>query len=539
MINPGNFSKKEIADIYKKNNVDWDEYTHMANAKNDGHSVARTADLAAKYGGKDQIEKVDAAMRVSAHYLDNEQTSACLTNMQTNLFDNTMAFGINKYKTKEDAVKIHSLFVVSENVSSERKSNFTKSMVTTTDDASRQLYYGQEFSKIKDAAVTEGLAAAEQYVDSSVKSQYSKYVDNAIKNNGYSADEVKNINTARETGQTSYERTSPDSESISKTNSTSNSNSASNTSQTTANTTATATVSATANATSDSSQKVKVSTTNSTAVTEMKVLLAQINYEHSIALRDKAIADLERIIDKIQNDQEVRAQKQAELAAKESKTDEEIAQAIKDAAAKSVEPQDKTQKEIAKEVIDELEEDEKLEKKYNIPIETIKELQVAQRQGDLSKIYSKLGSISVDAQKHFIQYLSRKDTATIIGFIRSRSSDKSLIKELCKLNPSLIKVLDPNMLLDCGIVKADIIKYADPHQLSTLFYELAKVGNTDVLNQFYEVLGYNSDDIDDQSKPVPGDDRYFAMLNKNMSTASNKVPMRQEIVKKVPPELWG
>ena len=434
----------------------------------------------------------------------------------------------------------------SSDISGECKSAFTSNIVKSANNKQEVLGYSSKLSEIPDSAVTDGLAAAESFVKenygSDVSKQYSSYVDNAIKNNGYSSEEVKNINTARETGQTSYERNavSSDSNNTSNTNSTkanSTSNKAAN------NTTSAQTSNATANTVSTTSStpaKVKVSSANSNAVAEMKAQIAQVNYEHSIALRDKALADLERVIDKIQNDQQVRAEKQAELAKKEAKTDEEIAQAIKEAEAKSVEEQKAAQEQITKETIAEIEQQEKLEKKYHISAETIEVLRNAQKQGDLSTIYTKLGEISSDAQKHFVQYLSRKDTATVIGFIRNQSSNKALIKELCRLNPGLIKSLDAQMLLDCGIEKTDIIKYSDSHQLSILMYDLAKTGNTRVLNQFYDVLGSDAQHVASMpSKPVPGDDRYFAMLNKNMSTASNKVAMRYDIDKKVPRELWG
>ena len=438
----------------------------------------------------------------------------------------------------------------SSDISGECKSAFTFNIVKSANNKQEVLGYGSQLSKITDPAVTEGLAAIESFVKenygSDVSKQYSSYVDNAIKNNGYSSDEISNINTARETGQTSYERNavSSDSNNTSNTNSTS----ANSTSNKVANNTITnpasaQTSNATANTVSTTSStpaKVKVSSANSNAVAEMKAQIAQVNYEHSIALRDKALADLERVIDKIQNDQQVRAEKQAELAKKEAKTDEEIAQAIKEAEAKSVEEQKAAQEQITKETIAEIEQQEKLEKKYHISAETIEILRNAQKQGDLSTIYTKLGEISADAQKHFVQYLSRKDTATIIGFIRNQSSNKALIKELCMLNPGLIKALDPDLLLNCGIPKNDIIKYSDSHQLSVLLYELAKVGNNEELRQFYDVLGSDSQHVASMpSKPVPGDDRYFAMLNKNMSTASNKVAMRYDIDKKVPRELWG
>jgi len=465
--------------------------------------------------------------------------------MNYNMYKDSIAIGLNSEPLKEGNLgeKIAHNVLSSDNVSYDAKRALTSSYIEyALDDASR-VSHANSLSDIDNVGVAQGLIDGRQYVKS--KSAQTQY-DNAVTKSVNSVSDP--VKREQLTASHNEAKASSGNNSDSNTNrtSTSNNNSVSNTSQTTAKTTATATASATASAnsaakaTSDSSQNVKVSTKNSNAVMEMKAQLAQVNYEHSVALRDKAIADLERIIDKIQNDQQVRAQKQAELAAKEAKTDEEIAQAIKEAEAKATEKQEQVQKQITEETMAELEQQEKLEKKYNISIETINELRSAAKQGDLNAIYTKLGSISSDAQKHFIQYLSRKDAATIIGFIRNRSTDKALIKELCMLNPALIKSLDASLLLDCGIAKADIIKYSDSHQLSILMYDLAKIGNLRELNQFYDALGDNAQQVAGFSNtPVPGDDRYYAMLNRNMSTASNKVPMRQDINKKVPRELWG
>lgn len=495
------------------------------------HQLAADAtNTIARVGTEQEKTAYSEILSVTASVLNSDGMKGLQTSLSTqafSLFGDNLNQGVHQYYSQADQDAFRNSMVTDPNVSSDLKSLFTKSYIITGT-SEQQLHDAQYFSTVNDSAVTEGLAASVNHIsDHNVRNAVSSYVDNAIANNGYSSSEISAINNARATGQTSYS---------SSTSSASSSNSY--TSSASNNTTQTTTYSNTA-ASGNSQQTVNISATNKNTVNELRAQLAQINYEHSLALRNKAISDLEHIIDKIQNDQEVRAQKQSELSAKEIKTEEEVAQIVKEAEIKSSQEQEKAQKDIANEFVEELEQDKKLEKKYNISIDTINELRNAQRQGDLSKIYSKLGSISADAQKHFIQYLSRKDTATIIGFIRNRSTDKSLIRELCKLNPSLIKVLDPNMLLDCGIAKADIIKYADPHQLSAFFYELAKVGNTDALNQFYEVLGNNSGDIAGISKPVPGDDRYFEMLKNNMSIASSKVPMRQDINKKVPRHLWG
>ncbi len=544
-------SKKEIAEILSKAGL-FNRNT-LINSLNRRESkfAADVTNGITEYGTEEELADVKGIAGVSTKILTPEDGKAytlALNDNAYNLIADDFNRGIHTNWSQQQQDTYRNSMVTDINVPQERKSAFTRSYIVTGT-AEQQLHDVQYLSKINDSAVTEGLAAAEQFVDASVKSQYSSYLDNAIKNNGYSADEVKNINTARETGQTSYERNSSSTDSTNSSSRTSQptttttnpvNNNSSSTSKTSTASSSGGSAQTKPSASSASSTKVNISPANSNTVSQLRTQLAQLQYEHSIALRDKALDGLQHIIDKIQNDQQVRAQKQAELAAKEAKTDAEISQAIKEAETKSAQEQKKAEEQVAKETLAQIEEQEQLEKKYNIPIEKINKLKSAARNGDLATIYTELGTISADAQKHFVQYLSRKDTATIIGFIRNRSTDKSLIKELCRLNPGLIKSLDSNMLLDCGIAKADIIKYSDSHQLAVLMYDLAKVGNTRELNLFYEALGDDAPTVAaNMSQPVPGDDRYFANLYRNMSTASNKVAMRYDIDKRVPRELWG
>ena len=492
------------------------------------------------YGTEQQINEIKENASVAASVVNSSAMTIIQTNLSNSaysIFANDFNTGVHQYYTQEQQDYFRNS-MIAQDVPAERRTAFTKSYLITGNEQ-QQLHDAQYFSTVKDAAVTEGMASAVPHIENhEVRNTVNSYVDNAIKNNGYSSDEINNINTARETGQTSYERNAVSSDSNSSSSSssasdksqsaTANANSRSNSSQSTV-----ANTSSSSGATGNSTN-VKVSSANFNSVSEMKAQLAQVNYEHSLALRDKALGDLVSIIDKIQTDQEVRAQKQAELAQKEAKTDEEIAQAIKEAEAKSAEEQKQAQEQITKETMAELEQQEKLEKKYHISAETIELLRNAQRQGDLSTIYTKLGEINANAQKHFVQYLSRKDTATIIGFIRNQSSNKALIKELCRLNPGLIKSLDAQMLLDCGIEKADIIKYSDSHQLSILMYDLAKTGNTRVLNQFYDALGDDAQNIAAApAKPVPGSDEWM------MANMPVKVSMRHDIDKHVPRKFWG
>lgn len=398
------------------------------------------------------------------------------------------------------------------NISNECRSAFTSDLIKNANSSQEQLDYAKSLSTIQDPAVTEGLAAASQYVSPDAQAQYNSYIDYAIQNNGYSSEEISNINTARQTGQTSYERNVSNPNSSSNTNTSSTQNNASSTKPQGINPSnpAQPTTPSVASTTAAQTKIIVLSSANTNAVLEMRQKLAELEYQVSVEKKEKAMADLQRIIEKIQDDQEVRAQKKAELAAKEAKTDEEIAQALNEAETKAQEQQKVDESKLAQDAVEDLEQDEKLEKKFNLPIEKINQIRTAARNGDLSTVYSVLGTISVEAQKRFVQYISRKDTATIIGFIRNRSTDKALIKELCRLNPSLIKSLDADLLLNCGIAKTDIIKYADSSQLSIMLYNLSKLGNTEALHQFYEALGSDAATLTAFNSPVPGDDRFYA-----------------------------
>lgn len=487
--------------------------------------AAAATDIIASFDNPAMDETANAANEALAEVRPPEWLQYYGANVQTTKYDEAFTTGINNNLNTETATQIFS-FIANNATTDAKKTSIVQYSLTTTNDTERIKAYTESYKTIESPAVTEGMAAAAHNTTNATNASIiNSAVDYAIKNNGYSQSEINNINTARQTGQTSYERSTESSaadsaQSKAKTKTSTQQNTQSQT---------TATNPSTAQTNSNKST-VKLSAANSNSVQQMRQTLAQLQYESSVAKKEKAMQDLQNIIDKIQNDQEVRAQKQAELKAKEAKTDEEIASAIKEAETKSADKQKSDEAKIVEETkssfkeLNEVVETPKAEnvaKKFNISIDDVKALKEAHRQGDLNAIYTKLGSISADAQKKFIQIISRKDTATIIGFIRNRSTDKALIKELCRLNPGLIKSLDADLLISCGLAKTDIIKYADSRLLSTVLYNLSKVGNTEQLRQFYEALGETREQTASASTtPVPGDDRYFAMLNKNMSTAS-------------------
>lgn len=486
--------------------------------------AAAATDIIASFDNPAMDEAANAANEALAEVRPPEWLKYYGANVQTTKYDQAFTTGINNNLNTETANQIFT-FIANNATTDAKKTSIVEYSLTTTNDTERIKTYTESYKTIKNPAVTEGMAAAAHNTTNSENATIiNSAVDYAIENNGYSTSEINNINTARQTGQTSYERSTESSA----TNSAQSKTEAKTSTQQKTQSQATATNPSTAQ-TNSNKTTVKLSTSNSNSVQQMRRTLAQLQYESSVAKKEKAMQDLQNIIDKIQNDQEVRAQKQAELKAKEAKTDEEIASAIKEAETKSADKQKSDEAKIAQEAkssvqeLNEVVETQNVEnvaKKFNISVDDVKTLKEAHRQGDLNTIYTKLGSISAEAQKKFIQIISRKDTATIIGFIRNRSTDKALIKELCRLNPGLIKSLDADLLISCGLAKNDIIKYADRSQLSSMLASQARLGNTDLLNQFYEALGYSQEQISQEMSLIPGTSEWAEQMHNNMRKAS-------------------
>lgn len=108
--------------------------------------------------------------------------------------------------TKENAVEFISSVGNSGKVKSQAMSSFVKDYITTTsakNGAEDTLYAARELVKQNNPAVTEGLAAAYNSVDNSVKSQYKSVIDNAVSSGNYTAEQKANIQNAMATGNIS------------------------------------------------------------------------------------------------------------------------------------------------------------------------------------------------------------------------------------------------------------------------------------------------------------------------------------------------
>ena len=171
---------------------------------NRGADLTKTGQNAQKFGSLKDVEMTQNIIQKMNEYLDIEQAGECAVTLcqdpeAYNLYKKSVAIGINNYDVK-DATDILNLVGASEDVSDGVKASLTEKTVEMAS-AERQVYYGRELSKSGNEAVLEGLAAASESVDSSVRSQYTSYVATAASQ--CSPEAQARINTAMQTGEIS------------------------------------------------------------------------------------------------------------------------------------------------------------------------------------------------------------------------------------------------------------------------------------------------------------------------------------------------
>ena len=175
-------------------------------AHNDGKLVAKAIDSAMQSKDARSKEITENTVEISAKYLkDDELVTVGETAIQHEPLVKPFAKSINnrEYITKEAAANVSQKILSSDNVSNASKAVFTKDFVTeaAVNGAEEQVYFGKVLSTIDNPAVTEGLAAASNSVDSSVRAQYNSYVDSAAKN--YSLEQQATIRSAQQSGEVS------------------------------------------------------------------------------------------------------------------------------------------------------------------------------------------------------------------------------------------------------------------------------------------------------------------------------------------------
>jgi len=215
MLSVNGVSEKEIRQLIPDPEDTISRYNARALADNNGTELTKiktTAERLAGVVGKAAKLAVQRAAEVSAKYLDNRELTVYGEEaVGDELVAASFTKGLNnrEYITKENAAEVSTNILRSENVANAHKATFTQNMIieSKNNGPEEQLYFAEQYSKIENQAVTEGLAAATKYVDESVQSQYNTYVNNAV--NNYPPEQqtqIRNtIETARQTGTISQE----------------------------------------------------------------------------------------------------------------------------------------------------------------------------------------------------------------------------------------------------------------------------------------------------------------------------------------------
>ncbi len=191
------FSEEQINATCKESKVHHDALVR-AIRNNDGDAFGKGFDMSANLGDKKSCK---VAAYNLPRVLDGEAKEVSAVNIVNNHqnYVTDMAKGINDFE--QEPVKFAKSLLTREDVSDAGKAVFTKSVIETSPTPQRQLEYGKTFSQIDNPAVTEGLAAASNSVDSSVRTQYNSYVDSAAKN--YSLEQQATIRSAQQSGEVS------------------------------------------------------------------------------------------------------------------------------------------------------------------------------------------------------------------------------------------------------------------------------------------------------------------------------------------------
>lgn len=171
-----------------------------ASRNNDAEMYDKAFEISKDIGDKKACEVASYNIPIALEGEAKEIASVNIVNNHQDYIDN-LTKGINDLEP--DPVTFGNTILNREDVSNAGKSLFTQSIILTSPTPERQLEYSKSFSQIDNAAVTEGLAAASKFVDSSVRNQYNSYVDKAMAQ--YPPEQQSVIRSARESGQISKE----------------------------------------------------------------------------------------------------------------------------------------------------------------------------------------------------------------------------------------------------------------------------------------------------------------------------------------------
>ncbi len=428
------------------------------------------------------------------------------------------AQGINTYRPDNEAVQISAILASSTRISDASRAQFSQSIVETAQTAQRQLMLGKILSKIKNAAVTEGLAAASNSVDSSVINQYISHIEAAMKN--YPPAQQAAIRTALETGTISQQTLSKtelpaqqivsDNQPLQKSSMQQSLNPQQDLNvvqtQTGFRTESAPSVKTTEN-TSDKPTQQTVNTQNTTNVSTPTVPLSQLSEQETIELAQKA----QVLMDKIENFQKEQSQSiknwEEVQAAKSKSSVEELTQDSADAQ--------EIPEEIAQYADLELDESEKAVLK-----QVLTEMFTS---NSISRAFEELGKkFGENTQMKFLEVFASKGSL----------SDIRAFAENFKSNPQII------LTLFQFSQDQSLLKYLDNTDILNLYYT-GKITNIDAIKDRYDVIskiiedgmknGQNRQELGNLITYLPAD--FQGALLKSYPDLAKNVPGTDEWLK--------
>ena len=480
------FNDKEIEQFKAKLYEEHPELaTRIANRKmmdvdQTPQSQAQWDNIAATSNSKDMKELFRPLVQTTASQYNQDDTVKYFENQIDTTFYKDIATAVNE-KDRDFGVEVEKKLAASKVLTDDKKSYATQEMIATAD-ADRQIYYAQEFAKIPNKAVTQGLIQAEIDVKPEVRANYSKLVEMAINKNGYDQQTKVELNQRRAEVLSVISGTSP---------------------KTTVEFTNLG-----ARAYSGNSREFSrnfVNNSNDTGAPQNINYGAEIVREiEKATLEGRKEEVLKRLEDTIENFQ--KAAKQAE-----DKKVKEMSEEEKKAEEKTVE-----------EFIEEQTETN------GVKAEIVQKLKAAYSTDGMAGLYEKLGSLGLgaDVQKKFLNHFAANASITsIMSFANSYRGNDDIILTLFRYNnnPSLLGYLGSSSLmrlLSQGKIKMkDFLKYAGKSQVALYINELNKTGNTDRLREIVGLMDLSQqDDVTAQFNSknnitgFKGDDNFFKNL---------------------------
>lgn len=520
------FIKKQL----KNDNVIAEKSLHDR-WNDDGVATAATIDLADYIGDKKAARSIAQDATEYLSIKSSQDTGVALLNSNSK-YSKDFSIGVNN--NIKDPVTYSSQMLQRDDLSDSGKARYTKSVVETAPNPERQKAYAKELSKLGYESVNEGLAAASNSVDKSVRSEYNSYIQDAIKN--YPPEKQAAIQNAMKTGEISQETLAKNTVSASESSNVSKSQTSQQSSSTSQ---SVATNSKTVSQSGSKSQTVSAQTTVSN--TSSKSTTRTSANQNSTAQETKALQQKkDALINKITSYETTKAEKTIEQEKAKAEKVQTTASS-KSSETSSVSAKSTTKSTESAKTADNVENLKLSEDEQNTLKEIITDLF---QQNSVSAAYSQIND---EIKDKFMQaFATQGKESDVISFANDyKGNPDTIVKLINYCNNDGLK-LDLTRLLPSSRINEII---SSGKLSSNNISKLAKEGKVDnkilmdylknnrdsmTYDQIKEYMKYMpldySSEIYDLLKAIPGSPEWEEANNNNMRTAAaNSTPASNDM----------